>query len=174
VPRRAKAAIKNRGVVAEKKCRRSRNDHWVCAGGSKNGPALCTDQIEGVITVSKNFWRKYGDKVGVVGSIFAALCCLGFPALLSILSAIGLGFLINDAVLLPLLVIFLFVTLSGLYLGVRHHGLWLAFVVGLISAAGVFIFIFIAYNKVLAGIGIAGLIAASVINVWLRARKAQS
>jgi len=42
-----------------------------------------------------SFWKKHTDKVGIAGSIFAALCCLGFPALLSILSAIGLGFLIN-------------------------------------------------------------------------------
>jgi hypothetical protein len=56
------------------------------------------------------FWKKHTDKVGVFGSVFAALCCLGFPALLSILSAIGLGFLINDAVLLPLLIVFLLVT----------------------------------------------------------------
>lgn len=118
----------------------------------------------------QSFWQKHIDKFGIAGSVFAALCCLGFPALLSILSAIGLGFLINDAVLLPLLALFLLVTLAGLYLGVRHHGSWFPFVVGLISAASVFIFIFVAFNKVLAGIGIAGLVAASVINVWQRAR----
>src|SRR6266852_4906866 len=107
-------------------------------------------------TTHDSFWKKHTDQVGVVGSVFAALCCLGFPALLSILSAIGLGFLINDAVLLPLLIIFLVVTLGGLYLGVRHHGSWLAFLVGLISAASVFIFIFVTFNKVLAAIGVAG------------------
>jgi hypothetical protein len=31
------------------------------------------------------FWKKHTDKVGVFGSVFAVLCCLGFPALLSIL-----------------------------------------------------------------------------------------
>jgi cobalamin biosynthesis protein CobD/CbiB len=41
-------------------------------------------QTERHITVLQNFWRKHTDKVGAVGSIFAALCCLGFPALLSI------------------------------------------------------------------------------------------
>lgn len=34
--------------------------------------------------------------MGVGGSLFAALCCLGFPALMSILSAIGLGLLITS------------------------------------------------------------------------------
>lgn len=115
----------------------------------------------------KNFWKKHTDKVGVTGSIFAALCCLGFPALLSILSAIGLGFLINDAVLLPLLIIFLLVTLIGLYLGAPHHGSWLAFIIGVVSAGATFVFIVIAFNKPLAGIGVAGLVLASILNVLL-------
>jgi hypothetical protein len=51
------------------------------------------------------FWKRHLDKLGVGGSLFAALCCLGFPALLSILSAIGLGFLIDD-ILRPLMVVF--------------------------------------------------------------------
>jgi hypothetical protein len=34
--------------------------------------------------------------MGVGGSLFAALCCLGFPALMSFLSAIGLGLLITS------------------------------------------------------------------------------
>lgn len=122
---------------------------------------------------AEDFWNKHTDKIGVAGSIFAALCCLGFPALLSILGAIGLGFLISDAVMLPLLIIFLIVTLGGLYLGVRHHGSWLAFVVGAISASATFVFIFVAFNKPLAGVGIAGLIIASIVNVWLRVEKAE-
>jgi mercuric ion transport protein len=67
------------------------------------------------------FWKRNLDKIGIGGSIFAALCCLGFPALLSILSAIGLGFIVNDTILIPLLLLFLAVTLLGLYLGTRHH-----------------------------------------------------
>jgi len=113
----------------------------------------------------KSFWKRHTDKVGVVGSIFAALCCLGFTALLSILSAIGLGFLINDAVLLPLLIIFLGFTLVGLALGMREHHRASALVLGIVSAAGVFVFIFTAFNKVLAGISVAGLVLASIINV---------
>lgn len=121
------------------------------------------------------FWKRNLDKLGIGGTLFAALCCLGFPALLSILSAIGLSFLINDAVLLPLLIIFFFVTLIGLYLGVGHHGSWLGFIIGMISAGGAtFIFIFVAFNKALAGVGIAGLIVASILNVRLRMRKGEA
>ena len=49
--------------------------------------------------------RDHIDKIGILGATFAALCCLGISAVLSIVSAIGLGFLIHDAVLLPLLII---------------------------------------------------------------------
>lgn len=122
---------------------------------------------------NNGFWKRHLDKIGVGGSVFAALCCLGFPALLSILSAIGLGFLINDAILLPLLIAFLLVSLGGLYLGVRHHGSWLAFMVGAVSAAATFIFIFVAFNSVGAGIGISGLIIASLLNGWLAIKRAR-
>src|SRR6266852_6404170 len=121
-------------------------------------------------TTHDSFWKKHTDQVGVVGSVFAALCCLGFPALLSILSAIGLGFLINDAVLLPFLIIFLLVTLVGLALGMREHHRASALLIGIVSAAGVFIFIFLAFNKVLAGVSVAGLVIASILNVLLRQR----
>jgi hypothetical protein len=59
------------------------------------------------------FWKRHLDKVGVGGSLFGALCCLGFPALVSILSAIGLGLLINDDILRPLLIGFLLVAIWG-------------------------------------------------------------
>jgi mercuric ion transport protein len=68
---------------------------------------------------SKGFWKRHLDKIGVGGSLFAALCCLGFPALVSILSAIGLGFLLNDDILRPLLIVFLLVAVFGLALGMR-------------------------------------------------------
>lgn len=53
----------------------------------------------------------HADKWGPIGSIFAALCCLGFAPALAALSAVGLGFLINDLVLIPLLVLFLGATI---------------------------------------------------------------
>jgi mercuric ion transport protein len=102
--------------------------------------------------------------------VFAALWCLGFPALLSILSAIGLGFLINDAMLLPLLIIFLLVTLVGLALGMREHHRAPALLLGIASSAGVLIFIFVSFDKALAAMSVIGLVAASILNVTLRQR----
>ena len=112
--------------------------------------------------------RRYLDKIGALGSIFTALCCLGVPALLSILSAIGLGFLINDAILLPLLVAFLVITVVGLISGRRHHWKPWALIVGVLSSLVVVGFLFIYFNPLLVAVGIGGLILASLLNVWLQ------
>jgi mercuric ion transport protein len=120
---------------------------------------------------SSGFWRRNLDKFGIGGSVFAALCCLGFPALLSILSAVGLGFIVTDTVLIPMLLVFLAVTLAGLYFGTRHHHEPWALVLGVISALATFVFIGVVQNRILAGVSIAGLVIASVLNVWLRTRQ---
>jgi mercuric ion transport protein len=117
------------------------------------------------------FWKRHLDKIGVGGSLFAALCCLGFPALVAILSAIGLGFLINDDILRPLMIVFLLVAILGLALGMRHHGSPWALIVGILSAVTLYVFIYVSFNEVIAGLGIAGLVIASLLNVFLRQRQ---
>lgn len=64
---------------------------------------------------------KHIDKVGIFGSLFAALCCLGVPAVVTAASAIGLGFVINDATLMPIMGVSLAIILIGLGFGFRHH-----------------------------------------------------
>jgi mercuric ion transport protein len=120
---------------------------------------------------SKGFWKRHLDKIGVGGSLFAALCCLGFPALVSILSAIGLGFLINDDILRPMMIVFLLLAIFGLTLGMRHHGSPWALIVGILSAVTLYVFIYVSFNEVIAGLGIAGLVIASLLNVLLRQRQ---
>ena len=115
------------------------------------------------MTIPKNL-----DKIGALGSVFTALCCLGIPALLSILSAVGLGFIINDAILLPLLVVFLVVTVLGLISGKHRHGKPWAPVLGVISGLVILAFLFVHFDQTLVQVGIAGLIASSLLNVWLR------
>ena len=45
------------------------------------------------------FWKKHTDKIGVAGSILAALGCLGLPAVLSIsaFSHANLGFRVEQS-----------------------------------------------------------------------------
>jgi len=70
------------------------------------------------------------DKVGIIGATIAALCCLGLPAILSVLTAIGLGFIVNDAVLAPLLIVSLALIVWALVRGFRRHGNATALVIG--------------------------------------------
>lgn len=70
-----------------------------------------------------------------LGSAFAAACCAGIPAVLGALSAAGLGFLVNDLILFPLLALFLGLGLWGLWDGVSRHGLQGVLVLGGIGAA---------------------------------------
>ena len=118
------------------------------------------------------FVDQHLDKVGVGGSLFAALCCLGFPALLSILSAVGLGFLIKDAILFPLLFVFLALTLYGLYRGYRIHGSAAALTLGGGSAVALLIVLLVFANRPLAYLAVAGLVGASILNVRLRRQNA--
>lgn len=115
--------------------------------------------------------EQHADKVGVVGSIVTALCCLGVPAVLSIVSALGLGFLIHDAILIPLLVLALGLTVWGLVQGRRRHGGSSALVLGLVSGVGLLLFSLSVPSTMLVVVSIAGLMAASVLNVLLARRR---
>lgn len=98
---------------------------------------------------------------GSLGSIFASLCCLGFAPVLASLSAVGLGFIINDAVLIPLLAVFLGITLWGL-VGSRnkHHSsgpLYLGIAGAVAALSGIFVLI---------PIHVTGLIAIVAAGLW--------
>ena len=117
-------------------------------------------------------WRKHLDKLGVLGAFIAALCCLGVPAVLSIAGAIGLGFLIKDTILLPLMVLFLVLTLIGLYLGYRaHHQPW-ALILGAACSVAVVVFVFVHTVRTVAYLALVGLVVASLLNVISRQKSA--
>ena len=116
-------------------------------------------------------WKEHLDKLGVVGSFIAAACCLGLPAIVAVFAALGLGFLINDAVLLPLLLFFLGVTLFGLFQGYKKHRKPWPLAVGFVSALAAFVFIFVAFSTLLAYAAIAGLVTASVLNIVARQKR---
>lgn len=54
--------------------------------------------------------------LGISGGAIAAICCIAPALLAGLLIAIGLGFILNDAVLVALLVIFTGIAAFGYYL----------------------------------------------------------
>ena len=60
----------------------------------------------------------------MVGTTFAAVCCLGVGWALAALSAIGAGFLINDAILIPLYLVFIALSFGLLWRSLRRRGEW--------------------------------------------------
>lgn len=103
------------------------------------------------------------------GSFLTLLCCLGFGPLLAILSAIGLGFLINDLVLLPILLVFLATGAVGLRLSSRKsHGRRMPFYLHVGSAAVVIVFTFVVYFQPAIWLGVVGIFSASILDLRLR------
>jgi len=59
----------------------------------------------------------------------------------------------------------------GLVLGVRYHGNPRPLIIGIPGAVTVYVFRYIFSNSLLAWLGIAGLVIASLVNVFLRRRR---
>ena len=111
--------------------------------------------------------------MGPIGSVFAALCCLGVSWLVAAITAVGLGFLRKDAILWPLMIASILIAVWGMWLGSRAHKSFLPLILGVASAtalvAGViFVHGFPARELIYAGS--IGLIAASTWNAALRLR----
>ena len=95
-----------------------------------------------------------------LGAGFAAACCLGVTAALSALTAIGAGFLINDAFLIPLYVLLLALSLWLLYRSAKAHGGLTPFWVGAGGAAVALAGLWI--NQILDYAGLLAIIAGNV------------
>jgi mercuric ion transport protein len=108
------------------------------------------------------------NKWGPLGSFFAALCCLGVAPVLGALSAVGLGFLIHDLILIPMLALFLGATIWALNRDrARHERAGperLAWAAALSTVGGLWV------SGLLVGIGLALLVAASAWN-WALVRR---
>jgi mercuric ion transport protein len=102
---------------------------------------------------------------GSIGSVIASICCLGFAPALAALSAVGLGFLINDAILIPLLALFLGLTVWGLLASRHCHGINHPFYLGSVGAAAALLGILIFMPVHI--LGLLMLIAAAVWDIVL-------
>lgn len=102
---------------------------------------------------------------GLLGSSLALLCCAGVAPILGLLSAIGLGFLIRDTVLIPLFIVALGVTCWGLWQGRRCHGnrppVLLGLGGGVLAVGGLFLWVPLAF------IGFGAVVLASTWNLRL-------
>lgn len=103
-----------------------------------------------------------------LGAMFAAACCLGVTAALSVLTAIGAGFLINDAFLIPLYVLFLALSLWLLYRSAKAHGglapFWLGAAGAAVALAGLWI------SPIMVYAGLLAIVAGNVAD-FLRGRR---
>jgi len=100
---------------------------------------------------------------GTTGAVFSGACCLGFAPLLAGVSAIGAGFLIRDAILIPLFVLFLGFTLWSLWRSRSRHHQSGPFYLGLVSA--IIAFVSLWFFVPLAWAGLAGFIAAAIWDI---------
>jgi mercuric ion transport protein len=65
--------------------------------------------------------EKLSQFAGLSGTAITAACCLGIPVILSAVTAVGLGFLLHDAFLLPMFAGFTGLNLWTLYRSARKH-----------------------------------------------------
>jgi len=96
------------------------------------------------------------------------ICPLCWPAYASLLSSLGLGFLISTAYLMPLTVALLALATSSLAFGAsRRRGLP-PFRLGLVGALAVITGKFYSDSLLLAYAGVGGLVISSIWNAWPR------
>jgi MerC mercury resistance protein len=90
----------------------------------------------------KDLVKQFG---ALIGAGVAAACCLGVPLVLSTLGAVGLGFIIHDAYLLPLFVGFIALSLWSLYRSARRHArlqpFWLALIGGIEASVALWLLV---------------------------------
>lgn len=94
----------------------------------------------------------------------------------ALLSALGVGFLAQEAVLKPLLILLLTLTLAGLgWSWFKEHRNPTAFIVGILFAitlyTGRYVYFGGGVNEILEFVGMAGLIVATAWNLKLRRQK---
>src|SRR6266700_3695609 len=93
--------------------------------------------------IQRRFWvRGGGSGLAALAALFTTLCCLGFPALVGFLSALGAGFLLTDRYLEPLLAAALLLTLLIAGVHVRRHHQPGPFILSALAAGSVFFAIY--------------------------------
>jgi mercuric ion transport protein len=115
---------------------------------------------------------RVADSAGVIGAVLAALCCAGAPIILSVLAALGIGFLRSDAILLPFMSVALIVALWGFWSDARTHrgyGPLTLAIAGAVSLVAGVVFVHGMPAKALIGVGAIALVVGTLWNARCRA-----
>src|SRR6266571_6850771 len=94
------------------------------------------------MTPRRSWMRGSGSALAALAALVTTLCCLGFPALVGFLSALGAGFLLNDRYLEPLLAATLLLTLLIVGLHLRRHHQPGPLILSLVAAGSTFFAIY--------------------------------
>lgn len=112
--------------------------------------------------------------IGSFGSaLLVGFCPICIPAIGALLTAIGLGFLVNESVLKPLLIVFILVAWFGYVWSYQkeHHKIY-PLVLGIFSGISLYVGRYVYFGGTLNAIlmygGVVAMITASVWNLILR------
>src|SRR5215472_6778053 len=99
--------------------------------------------MKGIAMFQRRLWVwGGGNALAALAALVTTLCCLGFPALVGLLSALGAGFLLTDRYLEPLLAAMLLLSLLIAGLHLRRHQQVGPFLFSLVAAGSVFFAIY--------------------------------
>ena len=110
-------------------------------------------------------WRRWLPRVSALGALFTTACCIGVPAVISLASAVGAGFLLQDKYLQPLLILTLLLTIAASALTFARHRNPVPLMITAVSAVLVYWFIYRDYRVPLVWVGIAAMVGAQVWDV---------
>jgi len=146
-------------------------------GGGCSLEIPTADDIKKKLGIASTGASKKSGVFSAFGSFGSALtvglCPICIPAIGAFLSSIGLGFLVSESVLLPVLLLFLSVTIGGLLWSyLKEHRkvgpLVLGILMGVSLYLGRYVYFGAVINQVLMYSGITGIIGVSFWNLWLR------
>ncbi len=104
------------------------------------------------------------DKACILGVVLSHLCCVSVGANMSFFAAIGAGFLMKNAVRVPVITISLVISMLGVFISYRKHRNIIPFVISVISSVVILLFSFAIYVDILVYAGLVGIIGASCYN----------
>jgi mercuric ion transport protein len=109
---------------------------------------------------------------GFGGVVLVGICCLRIPILLSILTAVGLGFLVKDVFLVPLMILFLSAMLATLSFDYAAHRRKWPLGLAILSSSALLFFAFACRLKPAVYLALAGVLFARIASVFFRRRSA--